>query len=319
MLIYYFLLVFAALLFALQFMFNNGYQKECGTGMSVSLRFGLYNSLFGFLVMFFINKCHFEFSWFSFAISVFYGLVCVAYNYFSIKAFETANLSVYSIFAMIGGMLLPYAYGLVSGEALLVLRTFSCLVIVIAIIMTAKTDDKSSKGAIKYYIGVFILNGLVGVLSAFHQGFTFLDPGYVSSENTGFVIANFHTFFANITGMTKNLAVDNGSFIMLNRLTTAVYSFILLMLQKDRSLKINTKASALCIGNSAFNNVANLFILIALSENRVPASVTYPLITGGVIVFSTLIDKVRKVHIPVKILIATAITLIASVIMVFEL
>lgn len=316
--IYYILLTAAALLFALQFMFNNGYQKECGTGMSVSLRFGLYNSLFGFLIMFFINKCHFEFSWFSFAISVVYGFVCVAYNYFSIKAFETANLSIYSIFAMIGGMLLPFAYGLVSGEALLILRTFSCVVIVLAIIMTAKTGDKGSKGAIKYYIGVFILNGLVGVLSAFHQGFTFLDPGYVAPENSGFVIANFHTFFANVTGMTKNLAVDNGSFIMLNRLTTAVYSFVLLMFQKDKSLKISAKASAYCIGNSAFNNIANLFILIALTGNRVPASVTYPIITGGVIVFSTLIDKVRKVNVPVKVLIATAITLVASVAMAFE-
>ncbi len=316
--IYYILLTLSALLFALQFMFNNGYQKECGTGMSVSLRFGLYNSLFGVVVMFFINKCHFEFSWFSFIIAVVYGLVCVAYNYFSIKAFETANLSIYSIFAMIGGMLLPFAYGLISGEAFFVFRTISCFVIVLAIIMTAKSDDKNSKKAIKYYIGVFILNGLVGVLSAFHQGFTFLDPEYIAPESTNFVIANVHTLFADVTGMTRNLAVDNGSFIMLNRLTTAVYSFILLMFQQDKSLKINTKASAYCIGNSAFNNVANLFILIALSGQKVPASVTYPIITGGVIVFSTLIDKVRKVDVSKKVLIATAITLIASVFMVFE-
>ena len=317
--IYYILLTFSALIFALQFMFNDGYQKENGSGMSVALRFSFYNSVLGLVFVYLINKFHFEFSWFSFIIAVVYGLVCVAYNYFSIKAFDTANLSIYSIFAMIGGMLLPYAYGLISGEAFLILRTISCVVIVLAIIMTASSEDKQSKGAIKYYIGVFILNGMVGVLSAFHQGFAFLDAGYVAQKSTGYVIANFHTYFASLTGMTENLAVDNGSFLILTKIVTAVFSLVILFVQKDRSLKINLKSAGYCFGNTALNSVANLFILYSLTDNRVPASVTYPIITGGVIVFSTLIDKARKVPVSRKVLIATAITLIASVFMVFEL
>ena len=316
--IYYILLTLAALMFSLQFMFNNGYQKENGSGMSIALRFTIYNSIIGLVVVFFINKCHLDFSWFSFIIATIYGLVCVAYNYFSIKAFDTANLSVYSIFAMIGGMLLPFAYGLVSGETFFVLRTISCVIIVIAIIMTSTSSDKKSKGAIKYYIGVFMLNGLVGVLSAFHQGFSFLNPEYVAPESTGFVIANFHTFFANTTNLTVNPAVDNGSFLILTKITTGALSLIILFFQKDKSLKINLKSTGYCLGNTALNSVANLFILYALADNHVPASLTYPIITGGVIVFSTLIDKVRKVNVSTKVLIATVITLISTIFMVFE-
>ena len=277
---YYGLIVFAALLFSTQFTFNNGYQRENGTGWSPTVKLSLYTSIFGFLITLAINKLSFGFSWFSLAIAVVYSLVCIALNYCTIKTFEYANLSMYTMFSMIGGMLLPFVYGIICGEELKPIKLLCFVMIICSILLMAEKSEKSKK-AFPYCMAVFVLNGSVGVLSKLHQSFT-------------------------------EYCVDSGSFLMLTKLVTIFICVIDIIKTKD--FKISLKSGAYCVGIAGFNCIGNLFLLIALLN--LPASVQYPMVTGGTIVFSVIIDLIRKTGISKRTILAAVIAFAAVCMMV---
>ena len=109
----YAFLIIAAFLFAMQFLFNQQFRKNNGDGMDSTFTFSMYTNGISFLILLALNKFHLEINWFSFVIAVVYAIVVLGYQYSGLKSFATANLSVYSIFAMLGGMLLPSAYGII--------------------------------------------------------------------------------------------------------------------------------------------------------------------------------------------------------------
>ena len=68
-------------------------------------------------------------------------------------------------------------------------------------------------------------------------------------------------------------------------------------------------------GYGIFNGVGNWFLLLSLIH--LPASVQYPLVTGGVMVFSTIISAIRKEKLTKSDYIAAGISFVASVLMAF--
>lgn len=278
---YYLMITLSALIFALQFMLNDGYQKESGSGWNSSLKLSLYSSIVGFIALFAINGFKLRVSIFSLVVGLVYSVVCILLNYSTVKSLKHANLSVYSIFSMIGGMIVPFVYGLLCGEEFKVIRILCCILISVSVAMNAGKGG-NSKNAFKYYMAVFILNGMVGVISKFHQSY----PEY---------------------------CVGSADFLMISKIITAVLSVILIALTKEKNFAVSIKAFGYSAGSAVLNSVANLLLLIALLN--LPASVQYPIVTGGVIVFSTMIDIVRKTKLKPKEIIAAVIAFAASAIM----
>ena len=94
---------------------------------------------------------------------------------------------------------------------------------------------------------------------------------------------------------TQNLCW--GSLFPLTRaLCSAIISGVLLLLLLKSKSRTEKKYTLLDCGisglNGALNRVANFFLVIALVT--VDASVQYPLITGGVMIVSTLINLFSK-------------------------
>lgn len=272
---YYLMIAVSALLFSIQFMFNNGYQRHNGAGWEQTLKFSFYTAIAGFFITLATNKFKMDISLFSSVVALVYGAVCILLNYSTIKAFEYACLSVYSIFSMIGGMILPFIYGLLCGEELKLIRVICCFLIVVSVAMTV--DNKQSKKAFRYYITVFFLNGMVGVISKFHQSRT-------------------------------AYCVDSGSFLMLTRMAILIFCFILML--KEKNFKTDKKSLSYCVGAAGLNCIGNLMLLVALLH--LPASVQYPMVTGGTIVFSVIIDFVRRTKVTKRQIIAAIISLAAS-------
>lgn len=277
------MIIIAVCLFSTQFLLNNEFRKESGNTWNSSLKFSLYSSITGFITLAVTNKFHFEISLFSTAVAVVYSLVCIGLAYSSIKAFTYANLSVYSVFSMIGGMLLPFVYGLMCGEEFKIIRIVCCILIALCVSL-AIDRQKQSKKAIKYYIAVFVLNGMVGVISKFHQSYT-------------------------------ELCVDSGSFMMMTRICTFLICIVLLSLQKNKNFAITKKAAVYAFGYSVVNGIGNLLLLLALLY--VPASVQYPVVTGGTIVVSTVISLIRSDKITKKEILAAGIAFVATCFMAF--
>lgn len=256
---YYGLIALASLLSSFQFLFNNGYEKENGSGWRSALNFSFYSSIAGAVLMFIICRFKVGFTLYAFIITAIHAVVGILYSFASVKAFENANLSVYSIFAMLGGMMLPFLFGTIfCDEELTVMKIICCLLIIVALFFTVEKGNKS-KGAVKYYISIFVLNGMYGVLSKIHL-------------------------------MNEAQCIDSSSFLFLSRIITVAICPVLLLIAEKDGKKLAKKSYAFCSGYALFSTVGNLLILISLEH--LPASVQYPMITGGVIVFSVIIGAI---------------------------
>jgi len=276
--IYYLMIFVAVCLFSTQFLLNNEYRKECGNTWNSVLKFSFYSSITGFITLVITNKFNFNISMFSAVVAGVYSLVCIGLSYSSIKAFTYANLSVYSVFAMIGGMLLPFIYGLMCGEEFKIIRIVCCILIALCVSLAIERQ-KQSKKAVKYYIAVFVLNGMAGVISKFHQSYT-------------------------------ELCVDSGSFMIMTRIFTFIICVVLLLLQQKKNFSITKKAAVYSMLYSVVNGIGNLLLLIALLH--IPASVQYPIVTGGTIVVSTIISLIKRDRITKKEILAAGIAFVAT-------
>ena len=283
--LYYVLVIISTVLFSLQFLFNQRFQQTYGTGMKATQVFSLYKSLVIILMMLLISGFKVQFSWFSLGMATVYAVSSIAMGYYSLKAFSVANLSVYSVFSMLGGMILPFFLGVLfydEGDNL-VFKIICCALIVVAVLLNIKSG-KQNKKALFYYFAVFVLNGMAGVISKIHQSSTSLSP------------------------------VDSTSFMLLTAAVSVVISAAWLLIAYREIPLIKGKNILFVTGYGVFNGLGNLFLLIALSgENGLPASVQYPLVTGGVMVCSTVISTIRKEKLTVREYIATAIALLASI------
>lgn len=282
--LYYTLVIISTILFSLQFLFTQRFQETSGTGMKPTLVFSLYKSLVIILMMLLISGFKIQFSWFSLLMATVYAVSSMAMSYYSLKAFAVANLSVYSVFSMLGGMILPFFLGVLffdEGDKL-VFKIICCALIVVAVLLNVKSG-KQDKKALFYYFAVFVLNGMSGVISKLHQSSS-LSP------------------------------VDSSSFMLWSSVVTVVLSAAWLLIAYRQIPLVKGKNILFVTGYGVFNGLGNLFLLIALSgENGLPASVQYPLVTGGVMVCSTIISTIRKEKLTVREYIATFIALLASI------
>ena len=282
--LYYTLVIISTVLFSLQFLFTQRFQETSGTGMKPTLVFSLYKSLVIILMMLLISGFKIGFSWFSLLMATVYAVSSMAMSYYSLKAFAVANLSVYSVFSMLGGMILPFFLGVLffdEGDKL-VFKIICCALIVVAVLLNIKSG-KQDKKALFYYFAVFVLNGMSGVISKLHQS----------------------------SGLSP---VDSTSFMLWSAVVTVVISAAWLLIAYKGIPLVKGKNILFVTGYGVFNGLGNLFLLIALSgENGLPASVQYPLVTGGVMVCSTIISTIRKEKLTVREYVATFIALLASI------
>ena len=280
----YLLLILAAFLFAVQFLFNQQYRSLKGEGLDATMTFSLYTSAISFVILFALGRFQLHITWFSLLIAVLYAAVCLLSSYAGLKAFGTANLSVYSIFMMLGGMLLPFAYGILfANEALSFAKALSILLICAAVGCSFEKGAEG-KNAYRFYAAIFILNGLVGVLSKIHLS-------------------------------VAALAVDSYSFMATIQLALLAMCLLYCLMTRQGIPKPSGKLYLCLSGYAVCNGIGNLFCQIALTS--LPASVQYPIITGGVMVFSTLISLARREPIGGKTYLAAALACLSTILILF--
>lgn len=252
---YYGIIMIAVLMFSMQFLFNQRFQKEYGSGPKSLLTFFLGYNVAGLLVLLIINRFRIEFSWFTLLLALLWSVNCLVLSYCSFKAFEKVNLSVYSLFSQLGGMMLPFFAGVLLFDEKLTAGSVICFVLVlISLLFTVK---KGSGGSyIIYYAGIFVLNGMAGVLSKW-----FAAAPWEKTSSAGYSI--------------------------LSAAVAALLAAVILPFIKGERLKLSAKGATNMLGYGILNKIGNFLLLIALVH--LPASVQYPMVTGGVMICSTVI------------------------------
>ncbi len=280
----YLYIIIADLLFSMQFLFNQQFRKRNGDGIDQTFTFSMYTNGISFLLLLVLNGFSLKINLVSFILAFIYAIVILGYSYSGLKSFATANLSVYSIFAMLGGMLLPFAYGVIfNGEDFSFAKAMCVVLIGISTALSFEKGGGKGKN-FKYYIAVFVLNGLVGVLSAIHQ-----------SKNGD--------------------AVDSGSFMATVNICAFVLCLVFHLVKNKKVPLLPFKEVGNLACYAGCSGIGNLLCLIALSQ--LDASVQYPIITGGVMVFSTLISIIRKEKPSARTIISTAIACVSTILIMF--
>lgn len=278
----YILVVSAALLFSLQFLFNKRYQQIYGVGVESTLLLSTCSSLAVVLIMLIISRFNIVFSVFSVVMALIYSVSGLVLSYYGLKALKVANLSVYSVFCMLGGMLLPFGAGIIIyNEELSIFKVLCCILIVVSVMLNSKSG-KHEKKAVLYYMIVFVLNGMAGVLSKIHQS-------------------------------AKILHTDSAGFMFMANMWNLIICTAVLLIKYKKLPAISGKGMLYASGSGALNGIANFWLLISLVN--LPASVQYPLVTGGTMIFATIISMVRKEKLTLMNYVAALISFAASVMM----
>lgn len=261
---YYFLLVFAAVLYAVAFYCNRNAERTCSEGINTAALFSAVvwlETLAALCVVILATGQKFEFSWFSLLCAAAQGAVMVTFTFLNFKALGVVDLAKYSMFTMLGGMLVPFFFGIAfMGEKLTFLKIICCVLVTFALWFDSR-NGKLTRRALGYLIGVFFVNGLFGVVTTLHQ--------------------------------RGSAAVGSLQFMALQSAIIFVCAALFLMIARAKSgaplgIVRSRKAYGFMALYGVVNSSAELILLFAIKH--VDASVQYPIITGGVIVFSTVIS-----------------------------
>ena len=264
---YYLLIVLSVAMFGGGFALQDTYRKKRGSGIKISMESAFIGSLAGLLVLFIFNGFSLEITWFTILMAILSAVNSIAFTFCAFKSLDYINLSFFSLFAMLGGMALPFFQGILFyGEGITLAKGFCVVFICLALAMTVEKGDKK-KGGI-FYIGIFILNGMAGVISKI----------FTASELPKTSAAAYSIWIAICT-------------IVLS----GVVWLLLTLLDKRKGWQTQEKPAKKALWQSyaigtlygAINKVANFLLVIALAH--VDASVQYPMVTGGTMIVSTLI------------------------------
>lgn len=251
---YYGIVVIATILFGIQFFCNQQYEKESGNGAASSMLLACGSSLLGGIVLLVANGFCLSSTPFTFILAVFTAINNLLCMVCGLKALGCANLSLFSLFSMLGGMVLPFVAGIVFYNERFTWNKGVCLLFVVGSLLLTLQQDNNKGGGL-YFAGIFVCNGMAGVLSKIYQ-----EAPYVKA--------------------------NEASYSIWSSLLAAGLAGIFCLCLKERRVKITSRSILSMAGSGALNKVANLLLLIALAH--LPASVQYPMVTGGVIIVSTL-------------------------------
>lgn len=243
---------------AFEFAFSKMYQIGEGADLVSGLKFNAINGLFTMIIFFCLSGFKIEISLFSFIMALIFAVSLISYSVIGFFILEKGGMAIYSIFLMSGGMLLPYFFGvLFLNEVISVYRIIGVLIILAAVFIANKTKYSFPASFYVLCALIFIFNGFVSITSKYHQ------------VNT--------TYFA----------VDNTSFVMYTGFTKFILSSVALAFcKKDKkALSFNTNKSYLAILGGAVACGLS-FTLQLIGAKELPATVLYPLITGGTLIFS---------------------------------
>lgn len=258
----YVLILLAALLLTADFVFNKLFQRKAGTSIQTGLCFNALLGLATAAIFWAIGGFRAEFSLYSALLASGTALLSLCYNIIGFRIMSGGKMAYYTLFLMCGGMLVPYIWGLLFlNEPFSLLRMLGLILIIGAIVISNAGQGKPSRGQLLMCVAVFFLNGFLSVVSKLHQ----IEAELPTVSTTAFVM---------LSGLAKFV------FCGVTLIGLRMKSHSEERLAPDRRIWMIVPCSALVSGLSYF------FQLVG-AEN-LPATVLYPFVTGGSIVFTTL-------------------------------
>lgn len=255
------MIIFAVILTAIDFALSKLYQKRHGSSMLSGLKFNFFVGLFSSIIFLIINKFKVEITLFSSILAVVMTIVAIFYINLGFVIIANGKTSYYAFFKSMGAMLVPYMWGLLYLKEKPSAFNVIGLVLIAASIYLMNSDMGKIKIKIIILCSiVFIAAGVVSIISKEHS----INTNAVSP--IGYVL---------LTSFVK-VIFCGGLYLLLKWKSTDKYES-----KKDYgSLSLLCAASALLTGIS--------YMIQLNFAKDMPATLLYPILTGGTIVATTL-------------------------------
>ena len=255
---YYGIIAVSVVLFGVNFALNGQYQKRMSSGFFASFFLSALSACEGIVILFPMNGFRFEIAPFPLLMAACTAVNGILLMFCGLKTLGRANLSLYSLFMMLGGMALPSVMGVLFFDEGWHWAKGVCYLLLIAA-LAVTVEKGTQKGGYFYFFGAFVLNGMSGV------------------------IAKIYTHFS---GETPQISTEGYS--LLSAACTLILAGTLALISFFSAKKRPPLAAVFFgLGSGGLNQFANFLLLVAISH--VPASVQYPMVTGGTMIVSTVI------------------------------
>ncbi len=268
---YYALIMLSVVMFGGCFGLQDLFRRKRGSGIRISMESACVGAVAGLLVLIVINGFALEFSPFTLLMAAVSAINTMVFTFCAFRALDHINLSLFSVFSMLGGMILPFFQGIFFyGESITLAKGICVLFIIAALAFTVEKGEK--KRGIIFYIGIFVSNGMAGVIAKIY---TATDLPKVSA-------AGYSMWCAAMTALLSGIAW-----------------LLLTIWEKRRSCdekretqkpegKVVLQSYGIGALKGSINTVASFMLVLALAN--VEASVQYPMVTGGTMIVSTVIS-----------------------------
>lgn len=256
------LLIIADLLLAFNFAVNKLYQSKAGTSVKAGFAFNAISALFTTIIFFAVNGFKCEMTSYSLLMGGLKNILCILYIIVGFRILKEQGMSIYTLFLMSGGMIVPYVWGLAFlDEEISILRILGLFFVVGGVVVSNFTGEKIKAKNLILCIIVFLLNGGVSVISKLH-----------SIEST------YQTVSVN-------------EFIILGGIISFVVSGIGYLVAKPEAKKDVSKGSLVAIVALSALVSGMSYMIQLIGAQSLPATVLYPFITGGSMIFSAFVGR----------------------------
>lgn len=272
----YLFMLIAVILMAGSFVTQKAFQNRIGNTADANFKFNAFCGIFRVLIFVLIagiqQDFKFNFSWFSVILATITALVGFAYLLLSFPMLKSGQMATYTLFLMTGGSMIPYVWGLFKlGEEFSILRTFGLVLIIGGVFFANFQRTSINKKYILMGVGVFIFNGIMSTVAKIHQ----VEKGYETVSSSEFIVFQSIAFF--VFGTASWII-----WALMNR------DGVARLAKRSTAEKRETTFWMLfwCFMTAIVGGVSYIFQLT--SAENLPATVVYPFLTGGSIIFTAL-------------------------------
>jgi len=277
---YYFLVFISVLLFGGDFFVRGRYTQRTGASLLSSMVFAFGSGLAGCVCLFIANGCKAQWTTFTGVIGILMAINSVLMAICTIYSLDKASLSLFSVLAQMGGMIVPSIVGIIFYDESVTWYKIVCYVLTsIGLAVTIKKEKESK--AFFSYVGVFLFNGISAALSTifskadFEKG-TSADYSIWSTLFKALVALVFIPLAVSVYKKSRLKQDETSTPVSVIKAWFAPLVLILLAL------------------SGILNTIGNYLLPVAMMDGGLDGSVVFPLITGGIMIVSTLLGYLNK-------------------------
>ncbi|MBQ8684027.1 MAG: EamA family transporter [Clostridia bacterium] len=264
----YVLLIGATVLLALNFSATKLHQIGYGSGLRSGLAFSALVGLFTTLVFGFAIHPSMFGGWYSLLMSALMSAAIAIYTLIGFRLMADGTVAMYTVFLMLGGMLMPFFWGLLFLDETTTWRSWAGLVLIlVGILLMYGGAERLNRNSLLWLLAVFFLNGLVSIVSKEHQ----IHSELATATTTGFVW---------LSGLWRFIFCG-GLYLALRKRDSARGEWSVSATARRRiPLPLIALLSVIFSGLSMFMQLHG--------AKNLPATMLYPVVSGGTILFTAL-------------------------------